>query len=461
MDEETMDQAQDLVGELIARDRATMKRILVIGDAMLDAWSIGDLAVGQENCPKFTEREMVVTPGGAANAARQLCNWNAHAKLCSPISDIHLADVNTSFCWLGRSMPVKRRFLVDGKVIFRLDESDELTDVEDCRQLAIASVRNFDFDAVLISDYDKGFLDVATIREIRDVCHSKIPLVIDVKRRWQDYLCTDYGYDLWPIIKCNGDWWKQNYHGIEETGLQNTFVHTLGPDSPDVYQGKKDWQDPNLARVSCVNHVGAGDCFSAHLTLALAHGFTVPEAVRMAHSAGRVFVQHPYARPPWPHEVRRDLHGEEGKVLDEGMLVDLADATHGQKVVFTNGVFRIGTHAGHCAMLQWARQQGTLLVVGLNDDVSARSNKGPENFILPLAERLECVTALECVDYVVPFSAHEPIDLIRALRPAVLAKGAEFVGRHVPGDELVQDLRFAPETRFPRHCTDLVAEIRG
>ena len=62
-----------------------------------------------------------------------------------------------------------------------------------------------------------------------------------------------------------------------------------------------------LTSVKCVNHVGAGDCFSAHLVLALAYGFTLEDAAVIAHSAGRVYVQHQHSRPPLPQEVREDM----------------------------------------------------------------------------------------------------------------------------------------------------------
>lgn len=59
-------------------------------------------------------------------------------------------------------------------------------------------------------------------------------------------------------------------------------------------------------KVNCVSHVGAGDCFAAHLVLALAHGFSLEDAAAIAHSAGRVYVQHEHNRPPMPEEIAED-----------------------------------------------------------------------------------------------------------------------------------------------------------
>jgi D-beta-D-heptose 7-phosphate kinase/D-beta-D-heptose 1-phosphate adenosyltransferase len=105
----------------------------------------------------------------------------------------------------------------------------------------------------------------------------------------------------------------------------------------------------------------------------------------------------------------------------------------GERVVFTNGVFDL-LHPGHVELLEHARSQGDLLVVGVNDDASVRRLKGEKRPIFPLAERLEVLAALECVDYVVPFSEDTPLELIRALdRIDVLVKGGDYAPADVVG----------------------------
>lgn len=59
--------------------------------------------------------------------------------------------------------------------------------------------------------------------------------------------------------------------------------------------------------VKIVSHVGAGDCFAAHLALALAYGFSLKEAAVLAHSAGRVYVQSLHNIPPHPAEILADM----------------------------------------------------------------------------------------------------------------------------------------------------------
>ena len=108
----------------------------------------------------------------------------------------------------------------------------------------------------------------------------------------------------------------------------------------------------------------------------------------------------------------------------------------GKKLVFTNGCFDI-LHSGHVAYLQFARQQGDLLVVGLNADQSVKRAKGPERPINNEHDRAFVLGALECVDYVILFHEDEPITLIEQIIPDVLVKGADWA-HYVSGHEIVE-----------------------
>jgi len=117
-------------------------------------------------------------------------------------------------------------------------------------------------------------------------------------------------------------------------------------------------------------------------------------------------------------------------------LVDQLRAT-GKTVVFTNGVFDL-LHVGHLRYLQHARGLGDALVVGLNSDRSVRLNKGPDRPITPEAERAEILEALACVDSVVIFDEETPRDLILAIQPDVLVKGADWAEDAIVGRDIVE-----------------------
>ena len=109
----------------------------------------------------------------------------------------------------------------------------------------------------------------------------------------------------------------------------------------------------------------------------------------------------------------------------------------GKVVVFTNGVFDL-LHPGHVRYLRQARALGDALIVGLNADASVRRNKGPARPINPEDERAEVVAALECVDAVVLFEEDTPDEIIRALLPDVLVKGADWPADQIVGRDTVE-----------------------
>lgn len=102
-------------------------------------------------------------------------------------------------------------------------------------------------------------------------------------------------------------------------------------------------------------------------------------------------------------------------------------------VVFTNGVFDL-LHVGHVTVLEAARAEGGALVVGVNSDDSVRRlAKGDDRPLVPWPERARVLAALACVDCVVPFEEATPLELIRALRPDVLVKGADYALEEIVG----------------------------
>jgi D-glycero-beta-D-manno-heptose 1-phosphate adenylyltransferase len=107
------------------------------------------------------------------------------------------------------------------------------------------------------------------------------------------------------------------------------------------------------------------------------------------------------------------------------------------KVVFTNGVFDL-LHPGHLRYLQAARAEGDVLIVGINSDRSVRAIKGADRPITPEAERAELLAALACVDAVVVFGEETPAEIIRAVRPDVLVKGADWAADAIVGRDTVE-----------------------
>jgi D-glycero-beta-D-manno-heptose 1-phosphate adenylyltransferase len=95
-------------------------------------------------------------------------------------------------------------------------------------------------------------------------------------------------------------------------------------------------------------------------------------------------------------------------------------------------------HPGHVRYLQQARSLGDVLIVGVNADSSVRRNKGPARPINPEDERAELVAGLASVDAVVVFAEDTPAEIVRAIQPDVLVKGADWPADQIVGRDTVE-----------------------
>lgn len=130
--------------------------------------------------------------------------------------------------------------------------------------------------------------------------------------------------------------------------------------------------------------------------------------------------------------------------------------------MFTNGVFDL-LHPGHVRYLQHARTLGDRLIVGVNSDRSVRANKGPDRPVTPETERAEILAALCVVDHVVVFDEETPLEIIRAIAPDVLVKGADWAENAIVGRDVVEG-RGGRVVRVPIEAgfstTELIARVR-
>lgn len=135
----------------------------------------------------------------------------------------------------------------------------------------------------------------------------------------------------------------------------------------------------------------------------------------------------------------------------------------GKRIVFTNGVFDL-LHPGHVRYLRQSRALGDCLIVGINSDQSVRSVKGAGRPVTPEDERAEILAALECVDAVVIFDEETPHEIISALQPDVLVKGADWAADAIVGRDIVE-ARGGCVVRVPVEpgysTSGIVEKIRG
>lgn len=119
------------------------------------------------------------------------------------------------------------------------------------------------------------------------------------------------------------------------------------------------------------------------------------------------------------------------KELSEKLKID------GKTIVFTNGCFDI-LHSGHVFYLQKAKQQGDILILGLNSDASVRRLKGEKRPINSEIDRAIVISELKSIDYVVIFEEDTPLEIISLIVPNKLVKGGDYKKDDVVGKDIVE-----------------------
>ena len=189
---------------------------------------------------------------------------------------------------------------------------------------------------------------------------------------------------------------------------------------------------------------GAGDTLVAAFAVSLASGASLEHSARAANVAAGIAVSKLGTATVSGTELRMAMHRQEVIAIDDKVAV-LANAqdevdewrAQGQRIGFTNGCFDL-IHPGHVRLLQAARAQCDRLVVGLNTDASVQRLKGPTRPVQTEAARATVMASIGAVDLVVLFDEDTPMELIRALRPDRLFKGADYTIDQVVGGDVVR-----------------------
>lgn len=113
------------------------------------------------------------------------------------------------------------------------------------------------------------------------------------------------------------------------------------------------------------------------------------------------------------------------RTLDELVTLRAELKQQGKTVVTTNGSYDI-IHAGHVLSLEESKEQGDVLIVGINSDSSVQAYKSPDRPIIPEAQRAQMVAGLESVDYVFIFGETDPIAFLNELQPDVHTNSSDY-----------------------------------
>ena len=447
-------------------------RILVVGDFMLDVYIYGDaLRISPEApVPVLKVTKTQYRCGGAGSVAVDLGALGARPH-CIGIIGGHEEDQNARILRNkltkagadiagllpipGRRTTSKHRLVglaqhrhrqqlirMDYETTDPLLESqyDELLDLYD-KALAQA-------DIVCLQDYNKGLL-------IDSVCRAMIDKAIHAEKRVLVDPSSIRDYDKYrgaTVITPNRREASLavGFEIIDTESAARAATQlrreleldavAITLDREGAYLATENFSDLIATRPRSVYDVtGAGDVVLATLAITLAAGSEYETAVQLANLAGGIEVQKFGAATVSTEELVNEIRGSDGKLRSvETLQRELERARkHKRRIVFTNGCFDV-LHKGHVQYLRFCKDQGDIVVVGLNSDASVKAIKGPERPINGQLDRAAVLEALESVSYITIFDAPTPIELIEAVRPDILVKGEDWAKKGVVGREFVE-----------------------
>ncbi|HUY68465.1 MAG TPA: D-glycero-beta-D-manno-heptose-7-phosphate kinase [Alphaproteobacteria bacterium] len=444
-------------------------RVLCVGDVMLDRYVYGQVERISPEAPipvLHTQRE-AVTLGGAGNVVRNIVALGSVADLIGVVGQDQagydlakqLTELPQVTSYLltdnGRPTTLKTRFVADGQQLLRADhEIAQALSAEMEQQLLLRVKGALESCAVVIlSDYAKGVLTENTLREIiKLAAATNRKVIVDPKGR--DFSRYNGAYLLTPnrreLAEASGisirsveDAEQAARKLIEAHNLGGVLAKLGGDGVCLVLKGEKAVPFRATAR-EVFDVSGAGDTVVAAMALALAGKLDPADGAALANVAGAVVVGKIGTAVCSREELARELAHDEARIAEE-KITDRAAASEiaerwrkqGFKVGFTNGVFDL-LHPGHVSLIRQAKAACDKLVVGLNSDASVKRLKGDSRPVQTEAARAAVLASLADVDQIVIFGEDTPLELIKAVRPSVLVKGADYAKTQVVGGDLVE-----------------------
>lgn len=456
----------------ILSERMSRQTVLCIGDLMLDEFVYGEVSrVSPEApAPVIAAQRSELNVGGAGNVARNIAALGgrcifigligedaAGATLKNELAKDALIETHLV---VDPSRPTTRkvRFVSEHYATHMLRADWEVAQAASPQTEAKLIVAIKDAlpraDIVLLSDYAKGVLTHRVIRETIDTARQMGKrTIVDPKNL--NFAVYHGASILTPNRKEFTEATRSRARTPEEIGTAaRDAIEIAGCDAMLVTQSENGMT--LVAKNGDVLHVpaypvkvrdvsGAGDTVAATLALALASDAAEEDAVRAASAAAAVAVGKRGTASVTQAELRKKIlpHASltmEEKIVSDWKTIDerLDDwRREGLRIGFTNGCFDI-LHPGHVRVLTQARATCDRLVVGLNSDASVRRLKGETRPIQSEGARAEVMAAIRHVDAVVLFEEDTPYELIAALEPDVLVKGADYQEHQIVGADLIR-----------------------
>ena len=446
-------------------------RVAVIGDLMLDCYLYGDVTRISPEAPVPVMRAMTekTVPGGAANVAVNLATLglgvqvvgltgqdDARDQLIAAMRARGQVDCSGVVSAPNRRTTTKLRIIGAHQQIVRVDHEDNTPcdpSVEErFIQAALDAVAAT--DVVVLSDYGKGVCSDRLVRSVID--HARATnkkILVDPKRL--DFTIYHGASVLTPNRKELSDATRLPCETDDEAARAAAKAQdSCGADILLTRSEKGmsffpvDGPAIHLATVAqdVFDVSGAGDTVMAVLAAAMAANIPFLDGMKMANHAAGIVVSKIGTASVTREELAASLASDHASPLvNDGRHVDLDGALalrwgwaqEKLTVGIANGCFDL-LHPGHVSLIRQAAETCDRLIMALNSDESVRRLKGPSRPIQDEEARAAVIGSIKGVAAVVLFSDDTPLDLIRALQPDILVKGADYTEDKVVGADIVK-----------------------
>ncbi len=473
--------AEDALLALLEKLQST--RVLVVGDIMLDRFIYGHVTrISPESpVPVLAVKREDAMLGGAGNALRNLNGLGAHGHIISLIgTDQQGLDIREQIMGLGfsddgliendsRPTIVKTRFLAGHQQLLRTDaENAEIIDDVTAKQVKNKVDACIDgFDAVIISDYGKGFLRRDVIAHIIASARAhNIPVIVDPKG--QDFSIYKGATAITPNKKELSEATKGHKVDLDEDiiAAAHMVIDECGVDSVIATRSSdgisvvtKDAAPVHIRSqdIEVFDVSGAGDTVIAAIAATIGAGGNLAQAALVANIAGSIVVtkvgtasikiselraaldedSHALEKTNAERAFHSHIFNDERSAWEDAADIVKRWKAKGLKVGFTNGCFDI-LHFGHVSYLNETRRHCDRLIVALNSDTSVRILKGAMRPVHDEQSRAHVLAALGAVDMAVIFGAqgkgqdNTANALLEILKPDVYFKGGDYTEDEIP-----------------------------
>jgi D-beta-D-heptose 7-phosphate kinase/D-beta-D-heptose 1-phosphate adenosyltransferase len=335
------------------------------------------------------------------------------------------------------------------KLMFRYDieNSVELLEghIHHINHAIEAIIRNNKIDAIIFSDYNRGFLVEKNTQHIIQLANIyNVSTFVDTKSDYKKYIgCTMIKPNMKELLDVFGLRFSfsnlDNIHrSIKESVQCKETLITLSEHGMTYSTENNHIINEKANKSDVIDVTGAGDVVLSIISYCY-NSISKEEILKLATHMGTLSVQHAGVYVMKPYDILK-AH----RILNRNKVITIEKVKYiTTPIVFTNGCFDI-LHEGHMALLQFCnsiKPHGGEVLVAINSDESVRKLKGPTRPINDERARIAILNNIESVDWILVFKEDTPHEILEQIRPHTLVKGGDYTVEQLPGREFCENVK--------------------